>query len=72
MAYFNSIQETARRLREATGMGDVEKIIAIAEDVASRSSEFSPFQGQIRQLVEDFDFDGILRLADALEDQAGP
>ncbi len=64
-------RKTARRLREAAGMGDVSEIIAIAGDVFSRSGEFFAFQEQIRRLAEDFDLDGIVRIADELEGQTG-
>ncbi len=64
-------QKTARRLREAAEMGDVSEIIAIGKDVFSSSGEFSTYQDKMRQLAQNFDFDGIVRLADELEKQAG-
>ena len=64
-------QKTARRLREAAEMGDVSEIIAIGKDVFSSSGEFSTYQDKMRELAQNFDFDGIVRLADELEKQAG-
>ena len=48
-------------------MGDVSGLTAIAEEMASRSRAFAPYLGRIAQLADDFDFEGILGLADDLE-----
>jgi HPt (histidine-containing phosphotransfer) domain-containing protein len=64
-------QRAARRLRAAAEMGDVTEITAIAGDASSDSSGFSFYEKKIRQLAEDFDFDGIVRLAGELEKQVG-
>jgi two-component system, sensor histidine kinase and response regulator len=59
--------EAAGRLREAAEMGDVSGLKAIAEEMASRSKDFAPYQSRIFQLADDFDFEGILQLASDLE-----
>ena len=60
-------REAAIRLREAAEMGDVSALTAIAEEMAARSKDFAPYLGRIAQLADDFDFEGILGLADDLE-----
>jgi len=59
-------RETAKRLREATEMGDVSGLKTIAEEMISRSKDFSPYRDRIVQLADNFDFEGILALADDL------
>ncbi len=59
-------REAARRLGEAAGVGDVSGVAAIAREMASRSEAFGPYGGSIARMLEDFDFDGILGLADEL------
>jgi two-component system, sensor histidine kinase and response regulator len=58
--------EAAGKLREAAEMGDVSGLTAIAAEMASRSSNFAPYQRRIAQMIDDFDFDGILGLANDL------
>ncbi|WP_373500254.1 response regulator [Desulfococcus sp.] len=64
-------EEAAGRLREAAEMGDVSGLTAIAEEMASRSAAFTPHLVRITQLADDFDFEGILGLADDLEKTRG-
>ncbi len=64
-------KEAAGKLREAAEMGDVSGLTAIAEEMATRSSNFAPYQRRIAQLAEDFDFEGILGLANDLEKMPG-
>ena len=59
-------KEAAGRLREAAGMGDISGLKAIAEEMVSRSKDFSPYQNQIIQLTDDFDFEGVIRLSENL------
>ena len=54
-------------MREAAEMGDASALTAIAEEMASRSRNFAPYQIRIAQLTDDFDFEGILELANDLE-----
>jgi hypothetical protein len=47
-------------------MGDVTTLNAIAEEIKTYSDSCVPLSKQIVQLAEDFEFDGILKLADEL------
>jgi HPt (histidine-containing phosphotransfer) domain-containing protein len=60
-------KETSGRIRSAAEMGDVTQIKAIAEELKSKSDVFAPISDKFIQLAEDFDFDGILKLAVQLE-----
>jgi two-component system sensor histidine kinase/response regulator len=60
-------QAIAKRLREAAEMGDVTTLNAIAEEIKDRSDVCIPLSKQIIQMAEDFDLDGIQKLADALD-----
>jgi hypothetical protein len=48
-------------------MGDVGTLSAIAEEIKSQSDTYVPLSKQIVQMAEDFDLDGIQKLADALQ-----
>ncbi|MHC4071640.1 MAG: response regulator, partial [Planctomycetota bacterium] len=60
-------RRAADRIREAVDMGDVTRIKTIAEDFKSKSDAFVPVGNRFIQLAEDFDFDGILKLAAELD-----
>jgi len=60
-------KEAAIRLREAAEMGDVSALTEICEAMAARSKEFTPYLDKITRMTEDFDFEGIIDLADNLE-----
>jgi CheY-like chemotaxis protein len=60
-------QDIAKRIRDAAEMGDVMTLNAIAEEVKTQSDSCVPLSKQINQMAEDFDLDGIQKLADALE-----
>jgi HPt (histidine-containing phosphotransfer) domain-containing protein len=60
-------KDTARRLREAAEMGDVTEIVSIGEEIASGNQAFMPYKEKITQLADDFDFEGILKLAAELD-----
>ena len=60
-------KDTAKRIRNAAEMGDVASLSAIAEEIRTRSDSCKPLSKQIIQLAEDFEFDGILKLADELD-----
>ena len=51
----------------AAEMGDVASLQALAEELKSQSSALVPLCDNIVKLAEDFDFDGIVKLADDLE-----
>jgi hypothetical protein len=48
-------------------MGDVETLNAIAEEIKDQSESCIPLSKQIIQMAEDFDLDGIQKLADDLD-----
>ena len=48
-------------------MGDVMKIKSIAEELKSESDTVAPFCNELIRLTEDFDLDGIQKIADELD-----
>jgi CheY-like chemotaxis protein/HPt (histidine-containing phosphotransfer) domain-containing protein len=60
-------QDIAKRIRDAAEMGDVTTLNAIAEEIKTHSDSCVPLSKQIVQMAEDFDLDGIQKLADALD-----
>jgi CheY-like chemotaxis protein len=61
-------KEAALRLREAAELGDVSGLAAVCSELAATSEAFGPYQAKVAQLAEDFDFDGVLKLAEELEE----
>jgi CheY-like chemotaxis protein len=60
-------QDIAKRIRDAAEMGDVTTLNAIAEEIKTHSDSCIPLSKQIMQMVDDFDLDGIQKLADGLD-----
>jgi CheY-like chemotaxis protein len=60
-------QDIAKRIRDAAEMGDVITLNAISEEIKTRSKSCVPLSKQIVQMADDFDLDGIQKLADALD-----
>jgi HPt (histidine-containing phosphotransfer) domain-containing protein len=60
-------QDIAKRIRNAAEMGDVTTLNAIAQEIKTHSDSCIPLSNQIVQLAEDFDLDGIQKLADELD-----
>jgi hypothetical protein len=60
-------QDIAKRSRDAAEMGDVTTLNAIAEEIKTHSDSCIPLSKQIVQLAEDFDLEGVQKLADALD-----
>ena len=60
-------RKAAGRLREAAEMGDVTRIKTIVEDFQSESEAFVSIADRCIQMAEDFEFEGILKIADELE-----
>jgi HPt (histidine-containing phosphotransfer) domain-containing protein len=58
--------ETVQSIRTFSEMGDVLEIKSIAAELKSRSDDFAPVCDKLIQLADDFDFDGILKLAKKL------
>jgi polar amino acid transport system substrate-binding protein len=60
-------QDIVNRIRDAAEMGDVKTLNAIAEEIKSYSDSCVPLSKKIIQMAEDFEFEGILKLADELD-----
>ncbi|MEE9536859.1 MAG: response regulator [Desulfobacterales bacterium] len=60
-------QDMVNRIRDAAEMGDVTTLSAIAAEIKSHSDSCIPLSKRIVQMAEDFEFDGILKLADELD-----
>jgi PAS domain S-box-containing protein len=60
-------QEAATRLREAAELGDVSGLAAICSELTAQSEAFAPYAARVARLADDFDFDGVLKLAEELE-----
>jgi HPt (histidine-containing phosphotransfer) domain-containing protein len=61
------IQDLTKRLRNAAKMGDVYALKEIGEELKARSDACTPLSNHIVQLAEDFDFEGIIKLAYELD-----
>jgi CheY-like chemotaxis protein/HPt (histidine-containing phosphotransfer) domain-containing protein len=59
-------REASERIREAADMGDISQLKSIAEKLSSKVNAFSPVAKKIIQLAEEFDFEGLVTLADSL------
>ncbi len=59
--------DIAKRIRVAAEMGDVKTLNAIAEEIKDRSDSCMPLSKHIIQFTEDFDLEGIQKLADTLD-----
>ena len=60
-------QDIAKRIRDAAEMGDVTNLNAIAEEIKDQSDSCMLLSKQIVQMAEDFDLDGIQKIADDLD-----
>jgi two-component system sensor histidine kinase/response regulator len=60
-------QKVADRITAAAEMGDVMQIASIAKELKSENDVLTFFCDKITQLSEDFDLDGILKLANELK-----
>jgi HPt (histidine-containing phosphotransfer) domain-containing protein len=59
--------DIAKQIRDAAELGDVTTLTAIAEEIKARSASCEPLSKQIILLAEDFDLDGIQKLAELLD-----
>ncbi len=64
------IKEFTGHIREAAEMGDIGQVESIAAEWKSRSDGLADICDQFQKLTEDFDFEGILKLAAHLEKTA--
>jgi len=60
-------RRTAERIHEAADMGSISDLKLIAEELKTESDDYAEISAKISQLAENFDFDGIIKLADQLE-----
>jgi HPt (histidine-containing phosphotransfer) domain-containing protein len=60
-------RDIAGRIRRAAEMGDNTALMAIAEDIGTRSGVCIPLGKKINQMIEDFDLEGIQHLAGELD-----
>ncbi len=63
-------REAANRLRDAAEMGDISEVVLAVDELESRSNAFAPYKKKIVQLADEFDFDGVLKLAQEFEKMA--
>ncbi len=59
-------KEASERIREAADMGDITQLKSIADELSSRTNAFTPLGNKIIELSEEFDFEGIVKLANSL------
>jgi two-component system sensor histidine kinase/response regulator len=64
------IRRTAARMRNAAEMGDVTELTAIARELKSESDSWAPIAQKLSGLAESFDFDAVIKFAEALEKKA--
>jgi CheY-like chemotaxis protein len=57
----------AERIRDAAEMGDITTLNAIADEIKDQSDSCALLSKKIKQMAEDFDLDGIQKLADNLD-----
>jgi CheY-like chemotaxis protein len=60
-------QDIAKGIRAAAEMGDIMTLNSIAEEIKDQSDSCKLLSEQIVQMAEDFDLDGIQKLADELD-----
>jgi len=60
-------RDIAQRMRDAAGMGDITTLNALAAEIEEHSDPCRLLGQQIVQMAEDFDLDGIQKLADDLD-----
>jgi signal transduction histidine kinase/CheY-like chemotaxis protein len=58
---------TAERLQDAAEMGSVSDLKGIAAELVSESDSYARLSENITQLADNFDFEGLLQLADELK-----
>jgi len=60
-------RDIAKRIRDAAEMGDVTALNAIAEGIKIHSDSCIPLSKQISKMADDFDLEGIQKLANDLD-----
>jgi hypothetical protein len=67
---FSLAKKTADRLRSAVDMGNISELKSIAQELGSGSDTYRKLRDAIVRMAEDFDLEGILKLANELETAA--
>jgi hypothetical protein len=62
----DSVREIVARLQHAAEIGDIAELQSVAGELGARSAEAASIGRQILTLVEDFNMEGILKLAGEL------
>jgi HPt (histidine-containing phosphotransfer) domain-containing protein len=62
----------AARIREAAEMGDVTELSQVGAELSARTDGSNVYGAKISRLADDFDFDGLLEMADDLAETAPP
>ena len=60
-------REAANRLRDAAELGDISGVVSAVDELESRLNAFAPYKKKVVQLADEFDFDGVLKLAQEFE-----
>jgi CheY-like chemotaxis protein len=61
-------RKAAAGLREAAELGDISRLAAFCNELAAQSEAFGPYRDKIIRMADDFDFEGVLKLAAELEE----
>ncbi len=64
-------RRTAARIHAAVDMGNITDLKLIADELKTQSASYAGFSEKITQLAENFDFDGVIALADELAARNG-
>ena len=59
-------RRTAERIHEAADLGNISELKLIAEELIAESDSYAEISKKIKQLTEDFDFEGVNKFADEL------
>jgi CheY-like chemotaxis protein/signal transduction histidine kinase len=63
-------RDIARQLRDAVEIGDVTELAKVASELSGRADASSRYGEKINSLAQAFDYDGLIQLADLLEETA--
>ncbi|MGE5255102.1 MAG: response regulator [Hyphomicrobiales bacterium] len=59
--------EAALGLRKAAELGDISGLADLCNELAAKSKAFGPYRDRVIRMADDFDFEGVLKLAEELE-----
>jgi two-component system, sensor histidine kinase and response regulator len=64
-------EEIAVRIKDAAEIGDVMELSKLGTELTTRTDGLREYGAKISHLADEFDFDGLLEMADALAAAAG-